>query len=251
MTESKVVLPGIEQFKETSTSSFLLLLLVADFAFIFLHFLLQMTPILNNPLYSLERDRGYPEFYQYVKELWIIVLLLSTCVRTRAVGYIAWAMVFGYLLCDDALQVHERLGSYIAARLYFVPLLGLRAIDFGELAVSAMSGASLLTLLAWFFMRGSDTFKQSTNKDLLLLMLTIAFFGIFVDMLHEALKVGRKIHLWLEVVEDGSEMIAMSFVVWYVFLLNVREGDLGFSLRSIVGIVLTRRPTRTREKKGP
>lgn len=247
MTESKIVLPGKEQFKETSASSFLLLLLVADFAFIFLHFLLQMTPILNNPLYSLERDRGYPEFYQYVKELWIIVLLLSICVRTRAVGYIAWVMLFGYLLCDDALQVHEKSGNYIAARLYFVPLLGLRAQDFGELAVSAMSGALLLTLLAWFYVRGSGTFKRST-KHLLLLLLTVAFFGIFVDMLHAALKMGRKVDLLLGVVEDGGEMIAMSFVVWYVFLLNVREGDLGFSLRSLVGAALTRRSTRTRDE---
>lgn len=103
MTESNIVFPGKNQLKETSASSFLLLLLVADFAFIFLHFLLEMTPILNRPLYSLEKDRGYPEFYQYVKELWIIVLLLSVCVRTRAVGYIAWIMLFGYLLCDDAL----------------------------------------------------------------------------------------------------------------------------------------------------
>jgi hypothetical protein len=247
MTESKIVLPGKEQFKETGASSFLLLLLVADLAFIFLHFLLLMT-ILNDPLYGLERDRGYPEFYQYVKEFWIIVLLLSICVRTGAVGYIAWVMLFGYLLCDDALQVHERFGRYIATRLYFVPLLGLRARDFGELAVSAMSGALLLTLLAWFYVRGSDTFKQST-KHLLLLLLTVAFFGIFVDMLHVALKVmGRKVNLLLGVVEDGGEMIAMSFVVWYVFLLNAREGDLDFSLRSLVVAALTRRSTLARDK---
>ena len=248
MTESKVVLPGKEQFKETSASSFLLLLLVADFAFISLHFLLAMTPTLNSPLYSLGTDRGYAEFYQYVKELWIIVLLLSICVKTRAVGYIAWAILFGYSLGDDALQVHEKFGSYIATRLSFVPLLGLRAQDFGELAVSAMSGALLLTLLAWFYVRGSDAFKQST-KHLLLLLLLVAFFGIFVDMLHTALKMGRTVNFLLGVVEDGGEMIAMSFVAWYVFLLNVREGNLGFSLRSLVDAALTRRSTRTGQKR--
>jgi len=243
MTESKIILPGREQ---TGASSFLLLLLVADFAFIFLHFLLLMT-IVNDPLYSLERDRGYPEFYQYVKELWIIVLLLSICVRTGAVGYIAWVMLFGYLLCDDALEVHETLGEYIATRLYFVPLLRLRARDFGELAVSAMSGALLLTLLAWAYVRGSDTFKQST-KHLLLLLLALAFFGIFVDMLHVALRMGRQVRLLFGVVEDGGEMIAMSFIVWYVFLLNAREGDLDFSLRSLVVAALTRRSPRTRDE---
>lgn len=67
-------------------------------------------------------------------------------------------------------------------------------------------------------------------------------------MLHIALKIGRIVHLLLGVVEDGGEMIAMSFIVWYVFLLNVREGDIGFSLRSLVGVTLTRRSTRTRDK---
>jgi hypothetical protein len=236
-----------EQLKETSASSFLLLLLVADFAFLFLHCLLKMTPILNNSLYSLERDQGYPEFYQYIKVLWIIVLLLSIGVRTRAVGYIAWVILFGYLLGDDALQVHEKLGIYIAKKLHFVPLLGLRVRDFGELVVSAMSGALLLSLLTGFYVRGSDAFKRST-KHLLLLLLTVAFFGIFVDMLHIALKMGRKDHFLLGIVEDGGEMMAMSFVAWYVFLLDVREGDLGFALRSLVGAALTRRSTRTGDK---
>jgi hypothetical protein len=43
-------------------------------------------------------------------------------------------------------------------------------------------------------------------------------------------------------------MVAMSFVAWYVFLLNIREGNLGFALRSLIGAALTRRSTRTGDK---
>jgi hypothetical protein len=67
-------------------------------------------------------------------------------------------------------------------------------------------------------------------------------------MLHIALKMGREVRILLGIVEDGGEMMAMSFVAWYVFLLNVREGDLGFALRSLVGAALTRRSTRTGDK---
>ena len=229
MRENDLIHPWKEQFKETSASTFLLLLLVADCAFIFLHFLM-LTPLLNSPLFSLERDHGYPEIYQYIKELWIVVLLLSILIKTRAVGYSVWALLFLYLLFDDALEIHETFGGYIATRLEFTPFLGLRAQDFGELAVSAMSAALLLTSLIFPYVRGLGAFKQVT-RHLLLLLLALAFFGIFVDMVHIAL-MGWKASYLLGVVEDGGEMIVISIIAWYVFLLNVSEGNIGISLRS-------------------
>ncbi len=217
------------QFKETSASTFLLLLLVIDCAFIVLHFW-WWTPLLNTPLLSLEKDQGYPEIYQYIKELGIVVLLLSILTKTRVAGYSAWVLLFLYLLLDDALQIHEDYGYYISTRLDFTPALRLRAQDFGELAVSAMIAALFLPSLILFYVRGVDAFKRVT-RHLLLLLLALAFFGIFVDMLHIALK-GRMISYWWGAVEDGGEMVVMSFIAWYVFLLNVRDGNIGISLRS-------------------
>jgi len=229
MRENELVPPWKEQFKEISASTFLLLLLVADCAFIFLHFLL-LTPLSYTPLLSLERDHGYPEFYQYIKELWIVVLLLSILIKTRAVGYSVWALLFLYLLFDDALQFHETFGVSIATRLEFTPFLGLQAWDFGELAVSAMVAALLLTSLILFYVRSQSTFKQAT-RHLLLLLLALAFFGIFVDMLHSALKMEWEVNYLLGVVEEGGEMVVMSFIAWYVFSLNVRARNIGISLR--------------------
>jgi len=108
MRENELIHSWKEQFEETSASTFLLLLLVADCAFIVLHFLL-LTPFLTTPLLSLGRDNGYPEIYQYVKELWIVVLLLSILTKTRVAGYSVWALLFLYLLMDDALQIHEHM----------------------------------------------------------------------------------------------------------------------------------------------
>ena len=230
MRENELINPWKEQFKETSASTFLLLLLVADCAFIFLHFLL-LKGLLNNPLLALTRDRGYPEMYQYIKESWIVVLLFSMLIRTRAAGYSVWALLFLYLLFDDALKIHETFGGYIAVRLEFTPFRGLRAQDFGELAVSAMAAALLLTSLILFYVRGLGAFRQVT-RHLLLLLLALAFFGIFVDMLHVTAERGSKVYDLLGAVEDGGEMVVMSVVAWYVFLLNVRDGDIGISLRS-------------------
>ena len=218
------------RFQETSASVFLLLLLLADCAFIFLHFLLS-TPLLNSPLLSLKKDHGYPEVYQYIKELWIVALLLFILIKTRVVGYSVWVLVFLYILFDDALRIHERLGKYIAIKLEFTPFHGIRANDFGELAVSAVAAALLLTPMLLFYMRGANPFRQVT-RHLLLLLLALAFFGVFIDMIHVPPEMGQTIkHSW-GAVEDGGEMIIMSLIAWYTYLLNIRNKNIGISSRS-------------------
>ena len=213
----------------TSATSFLLLLLAVDLAFVFLHFL-QLSDAMNNELFSLERDRGFPELFQYIKIFLIVILLLSVRTKTRVVGYGLWSLLFLYLLLDDALSIHESFGGYIATTMAFAPAIGLRAQDFGELAVSVIAAALILSPLAVFYLRGSDAFKEAT-KHLLMLLMALAFFGIFVDMLHVAIDAGWKIRFLLGVVEDGGEMIVVSIMAWYVFLLNGCHGNISSALR--------------------
>lgn len=227
---SELTVSWTEQLQDTAASTFLLLLLVADCAFIVLHFL-ALTVLSNYPLLLLHVDQGYPEFFQYIKELWIVGLLLSLTIRTKAVGYSVWALLFLYLLIDDSLRIHETYGEFIAARLEFTPFLGLRAKDFGELAVSATAGGFFITLLALFYLNGSAAFKQ-TSRHLLLLLFALALFGIFFDMVHLATMGRWTFSYLLGIVEDGGEMIVMSVMAWYAFLLNLRKGNLASSLRS-------------------
>lgn len=219
----------VSQCKDPSASTFLFLLLTIDVVLVFLHFLL-VTPFFNNLLFNIENDSGYPEFYQYIKELWIALLLVLVLVKTRMLGLAVWALLFLYLLFDDALQLHERIGGHLVTQFGFTPLWGLRAQDFGELAVSAIAGSTLVVLLALFYFQGQAAFKQIT-RHLFLFLIAIAFFGIFIDMLHVALDVRWRITFLLGVLEDGGEMLVMSLIAWYVFLLHLRNGDIGITLR--------------------
>ncbi len=215
--------------RTTGVTTVLLFLLAVDLAFVFLHFL-PLFDVLDNSMFSLERDRGYPEIYQYIKTLSIVILLLSVFTRTKVIGYSVWSLLFLYLLFDDALSVHESLGGYIATNMAFAPAIGLRAQDFGELAVSAIAAALFLAPLALFYVRGSGVFRE-VSTYLFLLLVALAFFGIFVDMLHVAVKMGWKVRFLLGAVEDGGEMVVMSITAWYVFLLNSRNGNIGSSLQ--------------------
>ena len=58
---------------------------------------------------------------------------------------------------------------------------------------------------------------------MLLLILALVFFGVGVDMAHIAIKLGRKVNFIFGVVEDGGEMLVASLILWYVFLLSIRE----------------------------
>jgi hypothetical protein len=81
-----------------------------------------------------------------VKEFWIVVLIAAVSVKTKNPGYMAWALLFTYALCDDALLLHEQGGPIVAKALGFAPFRTIRAEDFGEMFVFVSSAGVLLTL---------------------------------------------------------------------------------------------------------
>lgn len=128
---------------------FLLLLISTDVAFILVHLLREIPlSMFARRLYSLETDRGYAEIFQYVKTYWVVILLGALAWRTRAYVYAGWALLFAYMLCDDALMIHERGGGAIASRWGFESRFGLRPQDFGELTVAGAFGLAFLVLIA-------------------------------------------------------------------------------------------------------
>lgn len=129
-----------------------------------------------------------------------------------------WAVVFAYVLFDDALRIHEILGTYVTAKRDLDAAFGLRANDFGELIVSAIAAALLLSPLILLYRRGAPAFRQVT-RHLISLLLLLAFFGIFIDMLHVIFQ-GGNLEIVLVVLEKGGEMAVISLIVGYTYLLN-------------------------------
>lgn len=208
-----------------------------DVAFMLLHVSNRLVP--RNPLLSLAVDGGYSEVFQYIKEYWTALLFFAMAWRARDVLFAAWALLFTYLLCDDALTIHESLGRMIAMRLELVPVLGIRAADVGELIVSAIAGAVFLVLIGGFYLRGSENGK-SVSRDLTLLLAVLVFFGVVVDAVHLAIQEHR-IH-GLTVFEDSGEMVAMSLIASYaVRLWEQRGAGAGLLWRLTTDVTVLRR----------
>jgi hypothetical protein len=146
--------------------------------------------------------------------------------RTRQVPYLFWSLIFGYIMLDDAMAIHEKAGNLIRLGLTIPAQFGLRGADFGELIFYALLMGSLLLLLIGFYYFGTASFRRDSIYLSGLLCLFALFAGI-VDVLHMFVR-ETDFFRFLDVVEDGGEMIVMSVIVWSVILLVARglqKGD--------------------------
>jgi hypothetical protein len=227
----------IKKMNEHSASLLLLLLLSADFTFTVLH-MIKHAYVPNSSEWII-RVNAYLDTYHFIKLFWIIVLLAYILKSTRCYGYGSWILVFTFFLLDDALLLHQNLGDHIASSLgaYLPQALRMQPRLF-ELAVLAFAGTFLLTLVAWAYFRSSPTFKK-ISKDLLLFIGALVFFGIIVD-LASAIKLWPSVLFVLDFVEDGGETVVYSLILWYVYLLALRNGEPKLFLHDLLSQSQTR-----------
>jgi hypothetical protein len=205
----------------------LVVLLLTDLVFIILHVLHVDTGLLNDSLYSLSRDRGYAEFFQYSKEFWIAVLLLLMGIKQRRGLYTVFSFLFLYFLIDDSFEFHERFGAFLADLLHLQPAFGLRAVDFGELLVSALFGLLFLIPIVIFYLLADRTSRQVAIY-LVGMIVVLVGFGVVLDMV-EILFTQTALGRILVIIEEGGEMVVMSFITWFVFRLNFNNDEIPLS----------------------
>ena len=202
------------------SSLLLYLFLATDLIFIIVHIIYKsnQVPSLAYAYYSIEEDKGYAELFQYIKEYWIALLLSFLAVQKRSFVYLGWSLLFFYVLLDDSVQIHEKLGITISSQLTFVDKFHLRAVDLGEILVSVCVGLFFLIFLTIAY-RFSDSISRKSSKYLTMMLFALALFGIIADMAH-MIFVSSLFEPLLAVVEDGGEMLVMSVIAWFVFLLS-------------------------------
>ena len=187
----------------------LILLLVIDAILlaIFLSHRLLGEP--TSSLFSIGRDHGFPEFFQYIKQIWFSLVLFTVYLQTRQPTLLIWSVLGGVLFLDDAAQFHERAGHIISSGLSLAGTDSIRGQDFGEVIAAGMLGAVFTVLLALFYKRDSRELREF-SRNLFLLLMGLVFFGIVVDLfVHGAQS------LVLFIIEDFGEMIVISVMLWY------------------------------------
>jgi hypothetical protein len=201
----------------------LVLLLCADLVFILLHAVHSFTPHLPDFYANITYERGAGETAQFLKEFWLVLALGWLAVSVSR-GYVAWALMFGYVLVDDVFMLHERLGSRTAEDFRFPYTFGVRPWDLGELTFVAAAGCACLVLVALAYRRGGAAFR-SRSRPLLGLVAGLSFFAVAVDLVHGSNdQYGQQP---MSLVEDGGEMLCMSLILAYAIgMVRAREPSL-------------------------
>lgn len=200
---------------DKSKYKLLVLLVLTDFLLIVLHILYTHTDFSSNRLFSIEQDLGFAEIFQYIKEYWIGLMLLWLALKIRSFLFLVWSLLFFFLLCDDALSFHEFGGAMLAK--YF-NLKGSWAREIGELGVFIVMGVIFFSIIGISHYFSKQRFRE-ISKHLAILIVALAFFGIFMDAVHSLFKY-TKASDFLLLIEDGGEMLVMSLITWYVFNID-------------------------------
>ena len=210
-------------FKNT-VNKILVLLLLTDLSFIILHVIHYSSDFLNDINWSIAKDQGYAEFFQYIKEGWIVITLLLCWIKTYAFFYLSWMVLFLYALLDDSFEIHEWVGLDLAIFFNFQPAYGLRGVDFGELLVSMIAYSLIFALVGISYYRSNPEGRKVSN-NLLFLVAALAFFGLVLDMVDILVLQfeNRMLTLYSQIAEDGGEMVVMSVILYYVLSLDPKN----------------------------
>jgi hypothetical protein len=170
--------------------------------------------------YRVDIDRGFAEIFNYAQVVGCGLLLYRCYVKSGDVVYLAWALVFTFVVLDDSLLIHERVGKLLDTRLGLPALPGLRSHDTGELIVWAAASALLVPALILGF-RNSKQDAVEFGKVLTLIFALLVFFAVVVDMVHmAAVPRSHSADAILAVVEDGGEMLSVALALAFSLLLN-------------------------------
>ena len=176
-------------------------------------------PLLGNE-WDIEYDWSYAEMFGYLKSLSIVLLLISVPQVWKRPVYLTFLPIFTFILLDDALQVHERLGLRIEEALALQRFDALMRIGPGQVLVWTIVGVALLPVAVAALVRSPE--EDRRNGILLMGALAVlALFGVAVDMVHAVLRRAfRGADDLFIVIEDGGEQLTLSLICCLVILIR-------------------------------
>lgn len=158
--------------------------------------------------FFLSQDGSIAEYYGYFVSATSAVLLFAAFLETRVRALLFVSLVYGFVVLDDSLQYHERLGGALASSVELSDAGGLRAQDLGELLAWAIAALVLVPLLIWCLSRRTPA-DVGVYLVYGVITLGLAFFAVGVDMLDIMIKMpSQAVHVanWIE---DGGELMVM------------------------------------------
>jgi hypothetical protein len=160
-------------------------------------------------IWRVDMDNSYAEAYQYLKYVWVIILLAMIAIRGRSWVFAAWIPLFLFFLVDDAIMLHEGVGFWLAGQSW-VPSLGpLSPQALGELGFAGLVFLIVAAPVVAAYAR-ADAATRRIFRLMAALLVVLVAFAVAVDVLHSFFVDVRLVDRLLGFIEDFGEMLALS-----------------------------------------
>ncbi len=185
-------------------------LLAFDFLFIFLHIISGYFRYKKNiyfndielASFSLSKDGGYSEIFQYFKELSISGMLFCIYLKKQINLFGVLALFFLYIFLDDSLRIHESFGRLFSQNFGNIPWAQIDLKYIGELLTFIFVGILFSVLI---FLNKKDELSGFFVKFNVLAKLIglLIFFGVGIDLIHSLVLSGYFLNAVFVILEDG------------------------------------------------
>jgi hypothetical protein len=168
----------------------------------------------SSPLFLLG-DWSLSEILNYGKEFVLFTLALFLVRATKQPLFIAWGLLFIYLLADDLLGLHELFGFLFWQLFPTLDVAGIGSRNVGEFLFFALAG-SVLLVFVWQAHRYSNAQSRTFTWWLLPWLGLLVLCGMVIDAIHIFFMEDPMSDFIFTLLEDGGETVVLSFMVWRV-----------------------------------
>lgn len=181
-------------------------------------------PVFSNAGWNGRLDGSHAELVGYVFLIFSVAFLLATAAHRKIGVYAAWGAVAFFLLLDDSLQVHERIGRALTHRFKLPEILGLRGQDLGEIIVWGALGLFLGALVVIAHVKAPNYARRDSYLITGAVFL-IGIFAVLLDLLDIAIfsEAHVRTQTLVGLAETAGEVASMGLLLVASFWIMVRR----------------------------
>lgn len=155
--------------------------------------------LLPSRFFHVARDRGFGEIVQYLKFGVLIAVLARWRLRWPSRLVSAWAILFGVMLLDDALGIHEEVGGWLLAD-PGAHWRGVRLKDLAEaVSFAALEGTAFLWIAVCHLREAPE--RRGFSWWFAAALAPVVFCGLVLDVVRAPM------------VESAGEMLSMTLLL--------------------------------------
>ncbi len=196
----------------------LMVMLAIDVGLILAYAFQARLPLLRTGLFDIDAQFSLSSVLNFAQFAAMVFFLSEIKYNRRDRAFDFWKYLFLYILADDIFEISEHAGRILGELFSFETLFGLAPADYGKFAFAIGGGLAVSAFLGYLLRRSSREFV-SASFAIFVMLSCFAFFAVVFDVIHAVFDKDPRLGFAFGILEEGGEMIVLSFMTAYLFYL--------------------------------